>query len=374
MAHRRSAGEGSLHFWKKKGLWVGRLTLPDGKRKRKTNKRQQVVKDWLLLERGKLAQGIYIADDKITIEAFMLRYLEDYAKRSLRVTTYQFYEGWTRRHIIPQLGKIRLTQLRANHINQFLTKMSDSGLSNRSVGMILAILKQALNKAVKWELIIKNPADLVSPPKVNEATPTVWTREQVNTFLKSLQGDRWAAIYYLACTGMRKGEILGLPLKALDLEKGYLTVIQTLQFLPGQGKFLLPPKTEKSKRLIRLPEFVKESLRAHLVRRESISKNLSWKDSGLVFTNDTGGAIFPTNLLRHFKAKLKSAGLPKIRFHDIRHTVASLLLAEKNVHPKFVSELLGHSSVNVTLNRYTHVINPMNTVVSDSLDEIMGSP
>ena len=373
MARRRSAGEGSVFFWKKKGLWVGRITLPDGTKKPKYSKKQSVVKDWLLAERGKISQGTYIVDDKMTVETFMLRYLEDYAKRSTRATTYSFYEGWTKRHIIPELGKIRLSQLRPHHIEQLLSKV-EGKLSKRSVGMILAILKQSLNKAIKWELINKNPALAVSPPKVDSQVTNVWTKDQVNLFLKSLENDRWSAIYYLACTGMRKGEILGLPLKALDLDKGYLMVIQTLQYLPGEGTLVLPPKTDKSKRLIRLPEFIKEALRAHLTRRETLSQGPLWKEQGFVFTTDIGTPVSPRNLVRHFKVKLQRAGLPDIRFHDLRHTVASLLLAEKNVHPKFVSELLGHSSVTVTLNRYTHVINPMNTVVADSLDEIMGRP
>lgn len=368
---RRAKNEGGLHFWKKKGLWVGRLTMPSGKPKTKYSKTQKVVKDWLLEERSKLQKGIYVVDDKMTVETFMLRYLQDYAKRSTRATTYQYYEGWTKRHIIPEIGHIRLTQLRADHVNQLLTKMSNQGLSNRSVGMIHGVLKQALNKAVEWELITKNPAKVVRPPKVDTVIPEVWNREQVKTFLKSLENDRWAGIYYLACTGMRKGEILGLPLKSLDLEKGYLMVTQTLQYLPSMGSMLLPPKTDKSKRLIRLPEFIKEALKIHLVKREALSKNPLWKESGLVFTTDKGNPIIPRNMITHFKRKLKAAGLPDIRFHDIRHTIASLLFAEKNVHPKFVSELLGHSSIVVTLNRYSHVINPMNTVVADSLDELV---
>jgi integrase len=151
----------------------------------------------------------------------------------------------------------------------------------------------------------------------------------VSIFLKSLEGDRWAAIYYLACTGMRKGEILGLPLSALKLEEGYLMVVQTLQFIPGRGRLLMPPKTEKSKRLIRLPEFIKEALRIHLARRVVMSQNPSWKESGLVFTSDIGTPIFPSNMVAHFKEKMAEAGVPKIRFHDLRHTVASLLSTEK---------------------------------------------
>lgn len=173
---------------------------------------------------------------------------------------------------------------------------------------------------------------------------------------------------------MRKGEILGLPLSALELEKGYLMVVQTLQYIPGQGLLIMEPKTENSRRRITLPVFIQNALRIHLAHRAALAQSAQWKDSGLVFTTDVGTAIFPRNMLRHFKTKLSLLGLPDIRFHDIRHSVASILL-EKNTHPKLVAELLGHSSTKVTLDRYSHIINPMNRVVADTLDDLVaGTP
>jgi integrase len=170
---------------------------------------------------------------------------------------------------------------------------------------------------------------------------------------------------------MRKGEILGLPLSALDIENGYLKVIQALQFVPGGGLILTEPKTDRSKRMIVLPAFVLESLKNHLLKRSELSTLSAWKESGLVFTTNIGTPISPRNLIRHFKTKLGEAGLPDIRFHDLRHTCASLLL-EKNVHPKIVSELLGHSTITLTLNTYSHIINPINKVAADKMDEIVG--
>jgi integrase len=133
----------------------------------------------------------------------------------------------------------------------------------------------------------------------------------------------------------------------------------------------MEPKTEKSRRMIVLPEFVKEALRIHLTKREMLSKMSAWKETGLLFTMDIGTAINPQNLLKHFRKKLTEAGLPRIKFHSLRHTVASLLLTEKKVHPKFVAELLGHSNINLTLNTYSHIINPMNSVTADAMDEIV---
>jgi integrase len=303
MARRRASGEGGLHHWREKDLWVGRITLPDGKRKSKYSKRQQVVKDWLLAERGKLKQGSYVPDSKMTVEAFMNRYLEDYGKQNLRQTTYDIYAGWINRHIIPELGKVRLTDLRPTHVSKLLTKVGEKGLSKRSIGMVHGTLKLALNKAVKWELITRNPANLVSPPKVDRKVPAVWTRDEVRTFLKSLERDRWAGIYYLAMTGMRKGEILGLPLSALSMEQGYVTVVQNLQYVRHKGLIFQTPKTAKSQRMIKLPEFILEALRTHLVKREALSIVPHWKESGLVFTTDIGTPLYPTNVIRHFRVK-----------------------------------------------------------------------
>jgi len=368
MTRRRSAGEGTVFFWQQKGLWVGRITLPDGKKRVKTSKTQKIVKDWVLVERNKIKQGIFTTGENITLETFLIRYLEDYGKRSLRITTYEGYKQVIERHIIPDLGKVKLKDLRADQINYLITKKLNAGLSNRSVEYIHGILKRSLNVAKTWELISKNPATLVSPPKVTFKIPDIWSSEQVRLFLDSLKDDRWEAIYYLACTAMRKGEVLGLPLKALDVDKGYLMVIQNLQYVPGRGLLLLEPKTEKSKRLIKLPDFIVEALKKHLARRAMLAQSSNWKESGLVFTTDIGTPISPRNMVRHFKNKIEAIGLPDIRFHDIRHSIVSYLLIEKNLNVKFVSELVGHSSSKVTMDRYAHLINPMNSLVADSLE------
>jgi integrase len=366
---RRARGLGSVYFVEKSGLWRASISLPNGKRKVKASKVQKEVKDWLIKERSKTSDSY--TDDRITLEAFLTRYLEDYCKRSLRATTLAGYRSIIEDHIVPELGTIRLSQLRADQINHLLSKKLDAKLSNRFVEYIHGILKRSLNVAVKWGLISKNPALMVTPPKPIYKIPKTWSMEQVKAFLEILKDDRWAAIYYLGCgTGMRKGEVLGLPLSALDLDKGYLMVVQTLQLVNGKLE-LLEPKTQKSRRMIVLPDFVKEVLKVHLVRRGIMSQSPTWKESSLVFTSDIGTPIFPRNLVRHFKDKLAKAGLPEIRFHDLRHTAASLLL-EKNIHPKLVSELLGHSNVNLTLNTYSHIINPMNKVTSDTMDDMFG--
>jgi integrase len=368
MARRRSSGEGSIFYREDKGLWVGKITLPDGKSKTKYNKKQQVVKDWLLAERNRIRQGIFVRDDRITLEAFLHRYLTDYAKRSLQPSTYSSYEFIIEKHIIPHLGMVKLSALRPDQINNLLTKEMETGNSNRFAEYVLAILKASLNRAVKWDLLIKNPALLVTPPKVKFIVPLIWSARQLQTFLDHIKGDRWAGIFYLACTGMRKSEILGTPVSSVHLDKGYLVVTQNLLFIPGQGLIFQEPKTDRSRRMIVLPDFIKEALTIHLERREALSKKPLWKESGLLFTTDIGTPINPQNMLKHFKANLAAAGLPNIKFHSIRHSVASILL-EQNTHPRLVADLLGHSSTKLTIDTYSQMINPMNTVVSDTLQK-----
>ena len=368
MARRRSANEGTVFWWDKKQLWVSRITLPDGKKRTKYNKKQSVVKDWLLAERKKIKQGVFVADDKITLGTFLNRYLEDYGKRSLRASTFDSYKFIVEKHIIPELGSVKLVNLRPDQITHLIGKVISSGRSPRFGEYVLAVLKASLNLAVKWELLSKNPALLVTPPKVEFKVPETWSAGQLQNFLDHVKDHRWAGIYYLACTGMRKGEILGLPLASLHLDKGYLMVTQNLYFIPGQGLLLQEPKTKKSRRLIRLPEFVNEALKVHLAKRAILAQSPNWKESGLVFTTDIGTAINPQNMLKHFKSRLKEVGLPDIKFHSLRHSVASILL-EQNTHPRLVADLLGHSSVNLTLNTYSHIINPMNSVIADTLDK-----
>lgn len=218
---RRSAGEGTLYYWEKKNLWVGKLTMPDGKRRTKYAHTQKEVKDWLLTERGKLSQGIYISDDKITVAEFMNRYLEDYCKRRLQATTLESYTAVIKGHIIPDLGNIRLIQLNSSHLNQLYTKKLDSGLSNRWVEYIHGVLKRSLNTAIRWGLLTKNPTDFVTPPAVKFRAPSVWTSEQVKKFLAEASTLYW---WIFTLVGLTLGVMANAIYKLIEKLAGhYLT-------------------------------------------------------------------------------------------------------------------------------------------------------
>jgi integrase len=338
MAKHRAHGEGSITFLEKKGLWQARITLPNGKRKAKYDKQQSVVKKWLLEERVKLGDGNIATNDKITVDQLMKRYLDEYVAENVRPTTYRSYEHIIRCHILPEFGNVKLSKLTPEMLDNVYRKKRQAGESKFIIFKIHKIMRQALNRAVRWHYISSSPTKLVDKtppfPKTNQQ---VLDTEQVKTFLAAVRNHRWAGVYYLACgTGMRIGEILGLPLTALNLDDGYLQVVQSLYWLPQTGAIIQEPKTEMSKRFVQIPPFVLEVLRETLERRAEYEKSERWeKDCGLVFTTTVGSPIEYHNLIRHFKSVLKETGLPNIRFHDLRHTVATLLLS-KDVNPKIV--------------------------------------
>ena len=213
---------------------------------------------------------------------------------------------------------LTLTQLRPEHLQNLYTKKLDDGLSKRTVQHMHAVIRRSLNQALKWDLIVRNPARVVSAPTPDKKPPKTFSSEQAKQFLESVEEHRWYPIYVLAITtGMRQGEILGLHWEDVDLEKGNLDVRHTIQLLQGriiEGE----PKSAGSRRTIALPEYTVAVLMLH--------KKKTGKDEGLLFTTSYGRLVSPRNLLRHFHLALERAGLPRIRFHDLRHTAATLHL------------------------------------------------
>ena len=237
-------------------------------------------------------------------------------------------------------------------------------MSKRTVQYIHAVLHKALNQALKWGLVIRNVIDLVEKPRPKKKTFKTWSADEVNQFLSAVSDHRWYPIYTLAIyTGMRQGEILGLHREDINLEKGVINVRHQVSAIRGQGLVITEPKSEKARRPITLPSSALDILKSHL--------ELIDGGPGLVFTTSTGRPNSPRNILRHFKVVIERTGLPEIRFHDLRHTHATLLLAA-GVHPKIVQERLGHSQISLTLDTYSHVIPSLQTEAADQFEAILG--
>jgi integrase len=228
---------------------------------------------------------------------------------------------------------------------------------------------------VKWSLIPRNPADDVKAPTPTPKEMHPLSAEEARRLLDAARDDRFEAFYVLAVhTGMRRGELLGLKWDDVDLENATVRVRRTLTRIDNGCRLALgPPKNKKSRRTVRLTERAVEALRSHLERQLAEIEALGdlYKDQGLVFTTEAGTLINPSNLRQRSLAPLlKRAGLPQITFHDLRHTCASLLF-QKNVHPKFVQELLGHASVSITLEIYSHMLPGMGGEAADAMEDVL---
>lgn len=352
---KRSHGEGSIYRESATGLWVAEISLPDGKRKRKRSKTQKFVKEWLLTQREALRRGLLVNDD-ITFTEFLDRFMKDVVTRTLKPKTIDSYKYIIDSHIKPELGNLKLSSLRPDHLQYLYSKKLDAGLSKRTVQYIHAVIRRSLNQAVKWGIIYRNPTDAVSAPRPQRKAADTLTEAQVSEFLKVVEQHRWYPIYVLAiATGMRQGEILGLRWDDIDFANGTISVRNTVYSIRGKI-YLGEPKSEKSRRTISVPEFALNILKP-------------LKKDGLVFTTSSGKPISPRNLSRHFHQSLEKAGFQHMRFHDLRHTCATLLL-KMNIHPKVVQEMLGHSSITLTLDTYSHIIPSLQEEAAGKMNKI----
>ncbi|MBT9260205.1 MAG: site-specific integrase [Clostridiales bacterium] len=249
-------------------------------------------------------------------------------------------------------------------------------MSANTVRIIHAILHKALAQGVKWGLSARNPAEAVDRPRIQRREMPTLSAAEVHAFLAAAKEDRLYALYVLAITtGMRQGELLGLRWGDVDLKAGRLYVRRQLVWLRNVEPTLSEPKTAKGRRTVELPGLAVEALRQHRKQqaKERLLAGPAWRDQDLVFTTQLGTPIHPSNLrTRSFQPLLKKAGLPLIRFHDLRHTHASLLLAA-GVHPKLVQERLGHATVGITLDVYSHTTPSLHRQVAGILEDLLQS-
>jgi integrase len=302
--------------------------------------------------------GLVFDSGKLTLAEYMERWLRDSARNRLRPKTYKDYEGLTRVHIVPALGRIKLKNLTSLQVQQLYATKLESGLSKRTVEYIHTVLHSALKQAVRWELVPRNVTDSVDPPRPDKEERPTLDLEQARQFLQTARGDRFEALYVLVIqTGMRRGELFGLRWNDLDLEQGLLHVRQALA---PDGKSFSLPKTSQGRRKIRLTSEAVQALNRHAVAQneERSRQGSSWQEHGLVFPSQVGTPMNPDNFVkRSYRPLLEQAGLPQMPFHCLRHTFATLMMPSG--HPKVVQEMLGHSRVSTTLDIYSHASQDM---------------
>lgn len=377
MAKKRGSNEGSI-YQRSDGRWCAAVTLPGRKRKSFYGQTYEEVREKLLKARHDLNQGLPLSSERQTVSKFMTAWLEDHKKPALAYRTYRSYESILRIHLIPEMGKVPLGKLNAQHIDRYLSKKRREGLAERYLLQHYAILRHSLNQAVKWGQIGRNPALLVTAPKRPRYQIKPLVGSDIEKFLEAAKESRLEVLYILAiCTGLRRGEMLGLRWHDIDFEKGIIRPTYQIQRIKGQGLKLLKLKTEESRRPLAMPEFVAAALKRRKIRQkeEKLFAGSKWRKTipDLVFTSIVGTPIDPENLIhRDFKRTLKRASLPhSVRFHDLRHSCATFL-ASKGVHLKTIQETLRHSSYQVTADVYTHVIEDMKRDAANKWDEFLG--
>lgn len=319
---------------------------------------------------SKFEKGEYHVPKRMTVEQFLNLWLRDYAKRKMRASSYSIRELLVQKRIVPAIGNIELEKLNPVDINKFYGKLQDENLSSSYIHSIHSLLRSALKKAIQWQITNRNIMSGVEPPRLEKTKIQTWTIEDIQTFLDASRENVCHIGFVLAAfTGMRRGEVLGLRWGDVDLENKKLTVAQSVYWIPGEGVIFQEPKTENSVRQIALSENVVKELKKRKAEQAQHKLLLGpgYKDHDLVCCWEDGSPIKPRNFLEHFERMIKAADVPKIRFHDIRHTHATLLL-KMGENIKVVSERLGHSRTSTTSDIYTHVLPDMQQGAADRFE------
>jgi integrase len=321
--------------------------------------KQEAIKAMNELEHS-LNQGTFVQPTKMLYRDYLLQWLED-KQTKVKKQTLETYSWLVNKHIIPALGQTELSKLNPMIIQQLYNQLTkEKTLSDENIQKVHTMINDSLKKAERWGLIAKNPASLVDRPKATKKPMTVWDVPEVNSFLEHAKSSRYYIAFLLAITtGMRQGEILALPWKNIDFDNGILRVTQILSH---DGKEIYPhTKTKAGTRTIDLPDETIMELKKHKLRvsKEKLALGPElYTDLDLVVCTENGTPTNAGNIRRAYNSAIQKANVPKIRYHDLRHTHASLLM-KQGVNPKIVSERLGHADTRITLDTYSHLLPSM---------------
>ncbi|NRR04562.1 site-specific integrase [Brevibacillus sp. RS1.1] len=332
--------------------------------------------------------GEYISPEKMKFEDFVEEWRKKHGSKTISPRTLDIYLRFLKNRILPVFGHMRLDQITTYHIENFLHDISEEGrrhdgkegrLSSGTVYYLYRVLKNVISYAVKMKLISKkdNPFNDVTKPKVKHKEIEVYETEEINTLFQALENEpiHWRIMITLAITtGLRRGELVGLEWKHINLDKGTLKVEQTISMFKNGEPIITEPKTEKSKRTLSLSDSMVEELKEY---KKHIHDQLdkigdAWKGGNhfFVFCNPDGKPFYPETPYLHFRSFLKKHGLRYIRFHDLRHTAATLLISQ-GVHAKIISERLGHASITTTMNVYGHALQSADKEAANKYDNII---
>jgi integrase len=370
MAKRRGNHEGGL-YRRRDGLWCAQVSL-NGHRLTKYSKSRTECHNWIRLTLAKIEAGLTYEGTQFTLEHFIEGWLNG-KELSRRPSTVNGYRRYVRLYILPILGEELLQNILPSHINRLYKQMKDGGKGARTIQLVHATLHAAFNQAVREGYLGRNPVNAVERPKVERIEFQILNEDQARQLLLAASGSPFETIFYLALTtGMRKGELLGLQWSDLDEVKGILHIQRQLQQIPRKGSFLVPTKTRAGRRIINLGQGTLSQLKAHRERQEKLKATAGeqWQENDLIFTTSIGTFLDQSRVSKEFKSLLKSAGLPSIRFHDLRHTSISFLLG-MGTPVNAVQHRAGHSKASVTTDVYGHSLDVSQREAAEKMEELV---
>ena len=372
---KRPYGSGSLRIQGRKS-W--RLTFwvpgPDGRKRQSTETVQGTKKQAEEVLRDRLqsvANGGYVARRAETVREFLDRWLATYAATNTTLRTQTGYRAMIERYVQREIGDLPIQKFDGPAIQALYARLSGRGLSARTVLHLHRVLHVALKHAVRWGVLARNPADAVTPPRPQSKSVEVWNGETVANFMSACRDSQYGPLFHIAVlTGLRRSELAGLRWEDVDFDRRRLRVVRTLQRLPGYGMVTGVPKTHRSRRSLSLsPDTIAVLRGARRVQLEArLQAGAGWQESGCVFTRADGRPVHPDQVSHAFTKLARASGLPRLTLHGLRHVHATLLLTA-GVHPKVVSERLGHSTVGITLDTYSHVLPSLEESAAASIDE-----
>jgi integrase len=336
------------------------------------------ARDALLEAQAALRSGTFVEPSKRTVGSYLLEEcLPDNQPPRLRPSSYANYTIYTRTHVVPRLGDIELQRLTPSNLSAFYralltnARRDGQGLAPKTVRNIHAMLHRALRDAVRLGYLVRNVADAVTPPRGPSPEMQVWTPEELRTFLTHARQDRLYALWLVATTGMRRAELAGLRWVDVDLDEGRASPRRP-RVVVNYAVEVSEPKTAKGRRSVALDALTVAALREHKERQAEDQAEVGpgWQDSGLVFTRPDGAPIHPDLISDWFERLAREAGLPKIRLHDVRHSYASAALAA-GIPAKIVSERLGHATIQITLDTYSHVLPGLDAQAAETVARLI---
>lgn len=361
-------------------IWYVRIFLGrdvNGKRKSFNKTIHGTRKDAQKYLTAKLREkdlGVFIEPSAMSLDDFLNRWLEEVAQYKLRARTFETYEALLKRHVRNKLGAKKICDLQAFEIQKLYNEMKKDGYSAKTIRHVHNVFSSALKQAIKWKMLMHNPCDICELPRLEKKEMKYLSPEETAKFLEVAKEDKFYIILLIAIeTGMRPEEYFGLQWKDVDLHKKTLSVRRALVLRKGGGFIFTEPKTKQSRRSIPISQTVVELLKKHRKAQleERIANAKRYQDFDLVFASEIGTPIQHQNFTRrHFKPIRDKADVTKIRLYDLRHTTATLLLSSGE-NPKVVSERLGHASIVLTLDTYSHVLPTMQKDATEKMEKLL---